>query len=149
RSSAREVDGGRTARLQLREQRVEIRRLSDRAPRGDLPDRFDPALPRGIDPVVEVRDDAGVVGKNGYSFSHAEGLARSDRDDAVLFIQPRDAAQAPGEKAVPSRPGPERIRGQRLRARVQYGPVAGRDRDDGRDDGQGALLSRAAADGDL
>ena len=59
--------------------------------RRDLVERFDPALPRGVDPVVQVGHHAGVVGNDGDELADF-GLFRARRRAhmPVLFAKPID-----------------------------------------------------------
>ena len=102
--------------------------------------------PRTADqPVVQVRHDAGVVGQDPDALADREGLARLDRDHAVLLGEPREPAAAAEDRG---RGPPARGRSgsvERVFEPASTTARSGRGRaDDGRDDRHGAVLEPAA-----
>ena len=72
---------------------------------------------------MEVRDDARVVGEDPHALADREGLARLDRDDAVLLGEAGEAALAPEDRAVAGALGAQRIVRKGLGAGVDDGAV--------------------------
>src|SRR5262245_35688785 len=125
--------------------------LLDAAPRRDRDLLLDPVAPNADPAVVEVRHDAGMVGEDADPLADPKGSPRLDLEDAVLLGEPDDesAGPAPDHEAVAAGAGAERVARERLRPRVDDGAVGGRNADDGRQDGQGAVLEAAAPERDL
>ena len=77
-------------------------RLADAASRRHVKDRLDPAAAHADEPVVQVRDHAGVVRQHAHALADAEALALGHGDDTVLLRELLDAA-ARGRAAGRSR----------------------------------------------